>query len=139
MGSSIPGGSQFNGAFDCFRKTLKAEGFRGLYKGVTSPMAGVAAVNAVVFSSYGSSLRWLGGRMDDENDTDDELQLSIWKHSLAGGVAGLINCVVISPVELLKARMQVMPPSPPLYTRTFACTHSAARVVVFARTRPLRP
>lgn len=57
---------------DCFRKTIKGEGFfgqsfkkqpllklllrvAGLYKGAASPMAGAMAMNAALFFSYGQS------------------------------------------------------------------------------------
>lgn len=38
---------------DCFRKTFIKEGFGGLYKGASSPLAGAMFHNAGVFFSYG--------------------------------------------------------------------------------------
>lgn len=53
---TVPGQlPQFAGMVDCFRKTVKGEGFFGLYKGAASPMAGAMAMNAALFFSYGQS------------------------------------------------------------------------------------
>lgn len=37
------------GALDCFRKTMQWEGVRGLYKGVSSPLAGQMFFRATLF------------------------------------------------------------------------------------------
>ena len=50
---------KFKNAFDCFYKTVKYEGVRGLFKGLGSPLVGVPPIYAVVFAAYGSSKRFL--------------------------------------------------------------------------------
>lgn len=64
----------------------------GFYRGVWSPMGGVALVNAIVFGVYGNLQRGL---------SDPE---SLRSQFLAGGIAGLAQSVVSSPVELVKTR-----------------------------------
>mmetsp|Transcript_14585 Transcript_14585/g.21259 ORF Transcript_14585/g.21259 Transcript_14585/m.21259 type:complete len:275 (+) Transcript_14585:31-855(+) len=80
---------------ECFKCTLKADGFKGLYQGVASPLYTVPLVNAVVFSAYAQAKYLLGG---------EEV---FWQGVVAGSYAGLVNTVVVSPVELIRCRMQV--------------------------------
>jgi len=85
---------KYKGAWHCFRTILKQEKFRGLYKGVTSPLAGIALMNATIFSVYGRSLQYLS----------PEYAINHW---WAGCAAGLAQSVIISPVELIKTQMQI--------------------------------
>ena len=39
----------YTGAIDCVKKTLANEGFRGLYKGMSTPLVGVAPIFALSF------------------------------------------------------------------------------------------
>eukprot|EP00329_Picozoa_sp_Boothbay-MS584-11_P001042 19323_3 len=39
----------YSGMMDCLRQTVAQEGYRGLYRGMASPLVGVGIVNAVVF------------------------------------------------------------------------------------------
>ena len=69
--------------------------FLGLFKGITSPLYGLAAINTVVFGVQGNVQRRL-------NNPD-----SIASHAMAGSVAGLSQTVICSPMELAKTRMQI--------------------------------
>nr|CAH7722292.1 unnamed protein product [Callosobruchus chinensis] len=86
---------KYTGSIHCFRTLLKNDGIRGLYRGVYSPLMGVAGVNAIVFGVYGTCLR---------NMSDPD---SLKSHALAGAAAGLLQSFVCGPVELVKSRMQV--------------------------------
>lgn len=116
--------TRYHGAWGCFVLTLREEGVRGLFKGVTSPIAGVAAVNAVLFWSYGLSRRYFQkmehGQLADNSPPP---RLTIGQLAACGAFAGLVNCVVINPVELIKARLQVQyqDPAPPRYRGPFHC------------------
>lgn len=68
---------------------------RGLFKGMSSPMASVAVINAMIFGVYGNVQR----RMDDPN--------SFQSHAIAGSVAGAVQSIVCSPMELVKTRIQI--------------------------------
>jgi len=89
------GFKQYKGTFDCLSQIFKAEGARGLYKGMSSPLAGVAGVNAITFGAYGNILRVLPH------------QDSIGSITLAGCGAGLLQSFIVSPMELVKTQMQV--------------------------------
>ncbi|KAL5280603.1 SLC25A29 family protein [Megaselia abdita] len=86
---------KYKGTFHCFRSIMGKEGPTGLYRGITSPLGGVALVNAVVFGVYGNIQR----NVEDPN--------SIKSHFLAGTLAGLAQSFICSPMELAKTRLQV--------------------------------
>lgn len=85
----------YKGTLDCFRKIIAKESVRGLYRGMSSPMAGVAAVNAIVFGVYGNVQRHAA-------NPD-----SLYSHFLAGSAAGLAQSLICSPMELIKTRLQL--------------------------------
>lgn len=85
----------YKGTFDCLQKIVAKEGIRGVYRGMSSPLAGVAAINAVVFGVYGNAQRRL-------NDPD-----ALTSHFIAGGAAGLFQSFLCSPIELAKTRVQI--------------------------------
>lgn len=54
---------RYKGTFHCLTSLIAKDGFRGIFRGVTSPLAGVAGINAIVFGIYGNAQR----RMSDPN------------------------------------------------------------------------
>lgn len=85
----------YKGTFDCLQKLIAKEGIRGVYRGMSSPLAGVAAINAIVFGVYGNTQRRL-------NDPD-----ALTSHFIAGAAAGLFQSFLCSPIELAKTRVQI--------------------------------
>lgn len=61
----------YSGTYDCAKKTVQREGFRGLYKGMSAPIAGVAPIFAISFFGFG-----LGKRLQQK--TPDENVISIF-------------------------------------------------------------
>lgn len=53
-------GHKYDSAMDCMRKTTKGEGYRALFKGMAPPLATAAAVNAIVFATFGYTIRVSG-------------------------------------------------------------------------------
>uniref|UniRef100_A0A224XGD7 Mitochondrial basic amino acids transporter n=1 Tax=Panstrongylus lignarius TaxID=156445 RepID=A0A224XGD7_9HEMI len=84
----------YRGAWHCFKTILKNESVKGLYKGVTSPLAGVGLINAVVFGTYGIVQRYYDGG-------------NLYSQFIAGAAAGLLQSLICSPMELAKIRLQV--------------------------------
>ncbi|KAK0223441.1 mitochondrial carrier [Armillaria fumosa] len=70
----------FKGPMDILVQTVRKEGFFALYKGMASPLFGIAGVNSLLFASYGIAL--------------------------AGSMAGAANAILASPVEMFKVLMQ---------------------------------
>ena len=73
--------------------TLYAIQVRSFYKGVASPMLGVAVLNAILFGVHGNIMK-------NHKDT-------IWNLTFAGAVSGGPQSIICSPMELIKLRMQV--------------------------------
>ncbi|KAJ3606370.1 hypothetical protein NHX12_025891 [Muraenolepis orangiensis] len=84
----------YRGTFHCFQTIIRQESMLGLYKGIGSPMMGLAFINAIVFGVQGQAMRLLG------RDTPTN-------QFLAGSAAGAIQCVICSPMELAKTRLQM--------------------------------
>lgn len=84
----------YRGTWHCFTSIARNESISGLYRGVTSPLGGVAIVNAIVFGVYGFAQRTLGHE-------------TISQAFLAGAAAGLSQAFICSPLELAKTRLQV--------------------------------
>jgi solute carrier family 25 carnitine/acylcarnitine transporter 20/29 len=79
----LPGiATRYTSSFDALRRITSEERFSGLYKGVTSPMLGVAIMNASIFGVYGLTLRKLQG-----NSEQADLQDIFW----AGCASGIVS------------------------------------------------
>ncbi|KAG1737860.1 mitochondrial carrier [Suillus paluster] len=86
----------FKGPMDVLAQTVRKEGFFALYKGMASPLLGIAGVNSLLFASYVYSKRIVSPFP----------QLSLKEIALAGAMAGAANAILASPVEMFKVRMQ---------------------------------
>ncbi|KQK03367.1 mitochondrial arginine transporter BAC2 [Brachypodium distachyon] len=88
------------------RGILRAEGPSALYRGMGAPLASVAFQNAMVFQVYAILSRSL--------DTSDPP--SYTSVALAGVGTGALQTLILSPVELVKIRLQLdahrRPPGP---------------------------
>ncbi|CAO1621932.1 unnamed protein product [Parajaminaea phylloscopi] len=89
----------YQSATDAFRVIVREEKFLGLFKGIASPMLGVAAMNASIFGSYGLALRLQGC---DPSNTGTLFQILV-----AGCVSGVISALITTPIELIKIREQM--------------------------------
>ena len=81
------------------REILKNEGILSFYKGLSPPLSTIPIVNAVLMTSYEFWKRLLGVVNEEEFTF---VQSLIW-----GMFAGFVNSFVISPVELVKWRLQI--------------------------------
>ncbi|KAK9810339.1 hypothetical protein WJX72_009024 [[Myrmecia] bisecta] len=73
------------------------------WAGAAYPVTTIAVQSAVVFQTYGLSCRYLANR----SGTPADQPVSLSKVYLAGMVAGTVQTAIITPVDLLKIRMQV--------------------------------
>ena len=67
-----------------------------LYTGMLSPLVGIAGVNALLFGAFAASKKFVSPYPD----------LSIAQTATAGAMAGAVNSLLASPVEMFKIRMQ---------------------------------
>ena len=87
---------------DCVKKTLQWEGVPGLYKGVTSPLAGQMFFRATLFSAFGASKRWLGTTADGTTRA-----LTTADFYKAGFITGAAAAFAESPIDFYKSQIQV--------------------------------
>ncbi len=93
--------SAFTSALDCVQQTMAKEGWTGLYRGMASPMSTVPVINAVVFSAYG-----LAKDMMLRRNAEPQENLTTRQAMAAGAFTGMCNTVIVTPVELIKCRLQ---------------------------------
>lgn len=87
------------GTFDCAKKIVKNEGFRGLYKGMTAPLTGVAPIFAMCFAGYA-----VGKRVQQ---TGDDAKLTYPQIFVAGSFSGIFSTCITAPGERIKCLLQV--------------------------------
>jgi solute carrier family 25 (mitochondrial carnitine/acylcarnitine transporter), member 20/29 len=85
----------YKGTFDCIKKIVAKDSIAGLFRGISSPLASISVLNAIVFGVYGNVQR---------RTTDPD---SLLAHFCAGTAAGLCQTVICSPMELVKSRLQI--------------------------------
>lgn len=85
----------YSGPLDAASKVVKAEGFGGLYKGVTSPLAGQMFFRATLFFGYARAKEVVGVSPDDP--------LSYCK---AGMLAWAAGTMFESPIDFFKSQWQ---------------------------------
>lgn len=80
-------------------KTYKNEGLLGFYKGMGPPLVTVPLINSIVFASYEFCKRQLGAVSEDD--------FTFGQSMVSGMFAGFVNSLVLSPIELVKCRLQI--------------------------------
>lgn len=94
----------YTGTLDCARKTIQKEGFKGLYKGMTTPLVGITPIYAICFLGFGI------GKKIQTKDPEQVLTLpQIWN---AGMVAGVFTTAIMAPGERIKCLLQIQSGDP---------------------------
>lgn len=128
------GGSADAGVFSSLSKTLRSEGVRGLYRGVSAPLVASSPIYALSFWGYDLGQTLVKDFLRSPNDNDRPL--TIPEIMLAGGFSALPMIIVMAPTERIKCLLQVQntninnsnasakggkAPSPPKYTGMVDC------------------
>ncbi|KAG0166859.1 hypothetical protein DFQ28_010149 [Apophysomyces sp. BC1034] len=117
----------FSGPVDCIAATLKNEGLRGLYKGMASPLFGSMVENAALFVGYRQVQRIIRTYSATAEEAEQMASmseerlppLSMTQLVVAGTASGALASIVLTPVELIKCKLQVQLAGPsikPTYT-----------------------
>ncbi|KAF7592382.1 hypothetical protein BBP40_000300 [Aspergillus hancockii] len=93
---------RYQGPVDCFRQSFQTDGFRGLYRGISAPMAGAAIENSCLFWSYRMIQDVLKSTWYASTDS-----LPFSALLISGAASGSITSLALTPVELIKCKMQV--------------------------------
>ncbi|CAH0558200.1 unnamed protein product [Brassicogethes aeneus] len=91
------GEKMYKSLADAFRKTYTAEGFFGMYRG--------SAVNILLITPE-KAIKLAANDFFRYNLQTKEKTLPMFRQMLAGGLAGLCQIVITTPMELLKIQMQ---------------------------------
>ncbi|KAG6388394.1 hypothetical protein SASPL_149819 [Salvia splendens] len=90
-------------AAQIFRRLVAAEGPFSLYRGMAAPLASVTFQNAIAFQTYAILSRAVDGHCSTSNDPPSYRGVA-----LGGFGTGTIQSLVLSPVELVKIRLQLL-------------------------------
>mmetsp|Transcript_21274 Transcript_21274/g.37530 ORF Transcript_21274/g.37530 Transcript_21274/m.37530 type:complete len:267 (-) Transcript_21274:335-1135(-) len=97
------GKGEFNGPVDAFMRTFQRGGVPALYQGLTSPLLGAMAENATLFVAYGAMKNAL--QVNPEPTLSNPVPM--WKYLVSGAGSGIFSAFVLTPVELVKCRLQI--------------------------------
>lgn len=93
---------QYSGPIDCFRKSFQIDGVTGLYRGISAPLLGAALETSSLFfwERMGREAVLAAGLY--EKGTSLPLS-ALW---LTGSISGAFTSLVLTPIELVKCKIQ---------------------------------
>lgn len=92
------GEKMYNSMLDCFRKTHRAEGFKGMYRGSAVNILLITPEKAIKLAANDFFRHHLGDKRGG--------RLPLGREVIAGGAAGFCQIVITTPMELLKIQLQ---------------------------------
>jgi solute carrier family 25 carnitine/acylcarnitine transporter 20/29 len=107
------GHTAYKGALDCVKTTVRTEGPRSLFKGMLSPLLANSAMNAVTFSTWQEAQRLF--------HFEDGSEAPLEKVFLAGSIAGVVQCSIATPMELVRSKLQVQHEGVRAYSGNLDC------------------
>lgn len=110
MVQGLPGTTVSSGPFDTVRKVIKAEGFRGLYRGFGLTAVTQSPASALWWGAYGAAqhIIWRSLGYKDDMDKKPSHMEMVTVQATAGMVAGACSSVITTPLDTVKTRLQVM-------------------------------
>ncbi|XP_024935290.1 uncharacterized protein LOC107433322 isoform X1 [Ziziphus jujuba] len=110
MVQGLPGTTFCNGPFDVIKKVIKAEGFRGLYRGFGLTAVTQSPASALWWGVYGAAqhIIWRSLGYGDEIEKKPSHMEMVKVQGTAGMVAGACSSVITTPIDTVKTRLQVM-------------------------------
>ncbi|VDN07154.1 unnamed protein product [Thelazia callipaeda] len=97
----------------CCVSIVRNEGYMGFFKGMSSPLMSITAINAIAFGVYENTLKFFNH------------EHSLLASFFAGNVAGAAQCGICIPSELVKTRMQLQKNG--MYTSSWDCAKKMIR------------
>jgi len=93
---------QYRGPLDCLIQTLRQEGVRGLYKGLSPPLALTGFTNAVMFAINSQMKKIVASFKQDPSAS-----LTLPQIVLAAEMTAPVYSTILCPIEVVKLRLQV--------------------------------
>ncbi|KAB8356628.1 hypothetical protein FH972_024205 [Carpinus fangiana] len=97
----------YAGPLDCFQKSFRRNGVMGLYRGISAPLVGAAIETSSLFFS-----RVLSSTLYKQHT-----ELPFEALLLSGAASGAFTSILLTPIELVKCKMQVPAQSTPTGAR----------------------
>lgn len=94
---------RYKGPVDCFRQSWQADGFAGLYRGISAPLVGAALETSSLFlwEQIAQKAFFASGLYAAEKP------LPLSALYMTGAISGAFTSLVLTPIELVKCKMQV--------------------------------
>ncbi|GMY28004.1 solute carrier family 25 member 44-like [Fagus crenata] len=110
MVQGLPGTTVCNGPYDVVHKVIKAEGFRGMYRGFGLTAVTQSPATALWWGAYGTAqhIIWRSLSYRDDMDKKPSHIEMVTVQATAGMVAGACSSVITTPIDTVKTRLQVM-------------------------------
>lgn len=96
--------SLYKNALDCFLRTWRQDGIRGLYAGTVPALTANIAENSVLFLFYGLCQKTVMYAVGKKNTHD----LHPLENAISGSGAAFFCSFTLCPTELIKCRLQAM-------------------------------
>jgi solute carrier family 25 (mitochondrial carnitine/acylcarnitine transporter), member 20/29 len=90
----------YSGTYDCFSKTIKNEGVRGLYKGMAAPLVGVTPMFAICFFGFSVGKKLQTPALPNGGYNSRQIFTS-------GLLAGFFTTAIMAPGERIKCLLQI--------------------------------
>lgn len=115
------GNKMYSGIADATMKTVRAEGFGALYKGVQPALVRQCFYGGLRYGLYAPFRNAIGVSPDVPKS-----EIPLWKKFVAGGGSGAVASFICVPTDLMKVRLQVdgMGSAKPKYTGMGQCMRS---------------
>jgi len=104
------GGASSNSVFGMLSTTMRTEGVRGLYRGVSAPLTAVSPMFAVSFWSYDMGQRMVKSYAQYGMNTEEKsapYTLSMGEICVAGAFSAIPTTAIMAPSERIKCLLQV--------------------------------
>ncbi|CAM9648973.1 unnamed protein product, partial [Phaeothamnion confervicola] len=93
----------YKGTLDVATKTLKADGLRGFYRGVSAPLVASTPIFATCFWGYDLGLKI----MRRTHSAGPEYKFTMADQCAAGAISAVPTTVIMAPVERVKCLLQI--------------------------------
>jgi len=114
--------ASIKGPWQAIQYVHQHRGLLSLYQGLPSPLVGSMVECSVLFSVFGAINSAIGAEDHSLNS-----KVPLWKVVLSGGCSGMCSAFVLTPVELIKCRLQVQQGANRQYSGPIDCLVKSAR------------
>ncbi|QSZ34492.1 hypothetical protein DSL72_006086 [Monilinia vaccinii-corymbosi] len=93
---------QYTGPLDCFKQSIRSGGLLGLYRGISAPLVGAALENSSLFfwEQVGREALLKAGVYKRDQPLPLE---ALW---MTGALSGALTSLLLTPIELVKCKIQ---------------------------------